>query len=127
MQIPGAIDPPRELRADELAVLEKLLAIDFPGVEELRQQIPFAQVGQEDTDGNPTIGFVVDQVHALKAETDDGPVIEAIAPLAGSDRPIWILLHVWDGYLGELEVVPPDDDETFPMPDAESLDVHPWS
>lgn len=120
MQIPGTIDPPRKLRANELAVLEKLLSIDFPGVEELRPQLPFARVGQEDADGNPTIGFVVDRAHAPKAEMDDGPAIDAIAPAVGSDRPIWILLHVWDGYLGELEVVPPEDD-ALPMPEPQVL------
>ena len=123
MEIPGAVDPPRELRDDELAVLKKLLSINFPGVAELRQQVPFTRVGQEDTDGNPTVGLVVDQMYAPMAKVDDGPVVEAIVPAADSERPIWILLHVWDGYLGELEVVPPDDDSSLPMPEADSLEV----
>ena len=127
MNRPGAIDPPRELRDDELAVLEKLLSIDFPGVDQLRQQVPLVRVREEDPHPYLTIGLVVDQAAAPKADTGGSVPVTAVAPLTDSIVPIMVLLHVWDGYLDELEVVPPEDGLSFPMPDANSLTVRAWS
>jgi hypothetical protein len=47
----------RELTARERAVLEALLAVDFPGVEELREQVAGAVVVDGCSCGCPSIDF----------------------------------------------------------------------
>ncbi len=126
MENPNTIDPPRELRADERAVLEKLLSIHFPGVEALRQQIPYTRVREECGCGCPSVWLDVDRAQAPQAETDGSVPVEAFAPAPDDSTLIWIMLHVWEGFLDELELVPPEEDSPFPMPRAESLQVSGW-
>ena len=119
MQNPGTIDPPRELRVDERAVLEKLLSVDFPGVEELRLQIPHTRVRDECGCGCPSVVFTVDKTAAPPA------AVETNIPVEGFARPwIHIMLFVWEGFLDELEVMGSRGKFPKRLPDAESIELY---
>ena len=123
MQNPGTTDPSRELRADERAVLQKLLSVDFPGVGELRLQIPHTRVRDECGCGCPSVVFTVDKTAAPPA------AVETNIPVEGFVRPgrktaVSAMLFVWEGYLHELEVMGRRDGFPKHMPDAESLELY---
>ncbi len=127
MQSQGTINPPRELRADELAVLRRLLSEDFPGAAELRKQVPHTRVREECTCGCPSVWFVVDTALAPQAETDNGVAVEAFAPLPDGNQSTWVMLHVWEEFLDGLELVPPGTDSSFPLPVVGSIEMSVWS
>jgi hypothetical protein len=137
-------EPPRPLTPAERAVIEHLLSPDFPGVEELRAQVPHARVRARCGCGCPTIDLVVDR-EAMLAATGGlrpfplGPetagarggwstlVVEArtrgIAP--GTEAMLFVSA---DGWLECLELVPyaePPPDRFPPPSDLGAPIVHP--
>lgn len=98
------------------AALERLLEADFPGAEAYRQQLEFVTLRRHDS------GCAVEVDHSLVAPAQ----YEARAP--GSRLPVeaqghgklWIMLHGWQGYLDDLELL---DAHVFPEPDTLKVSV----
>lgn len=113
--------PLRELTAKERAVLEFMLQPDFPGRDELRQQLDVTRVCGESGRGDPTIDLYVDRTSAPPAPVKRRIPIEA----RGRDPDgigLEVLLHVLDGYMSELEVYREDSGSTtMPNPDGLAL------
>jgi hypothetical protein len=111
------IAPPRELTENESELLEFLLSAGFAGRDELRRQAAVARVSGEDP---PSIRLVVETGVAPPAKVTRRIPIEA----EGTDRdgaPLHSLLHVVDGYLGELEVFREDGQPVLDLPAPAAL------
>jgi hypothetical protein len=111
---------PRPLGTGERDVLDFLLAADFPGAIELREQSRHAEVVGRCDCGCPTIHLAIDQARARPADVANRvPVSARGAGMA----PFEVLLSVDDdGWIGSLEYVdhtgtPPED-----MPSCHALD-----
>ncbi|MGW4519896.1 hypothetical protein [Amycolatopsis sp. NPDC004378] len=104
----------RPLSPAERAVLDHLLAGEFPGAPRLRAQLPTARVTGTCACGCPTIDFVVDP--ALPAADLDGRVVvEADAPDGG------IIVFAEEGRLSGLEYWSVRDDVPAEFPPPEQI------
>lgn len=119
------VDPPRPLSETERAVLGALLAPWFPGVEELRAQVPHARVISTCDCGCPTVDMsVASQVPASPVTTRS-----RLAPVEGTVRPITsepvasIILFVGEGRLRSLELVSYDERAPTEWPPLERITV----
>jgi hypothetical protein len=111
------IDPPRRLSDPEQAALAVLLAESFRGSEALRRQAEVVRVHQECTCGCGSIGLVVARDQTIRAEVSERIPVEGRSTASADDgAPVEVLLHVVDGYLNELEVVPYSESVRFPDP-----------
>jgi len=104
------------LSKNERAILERLLEADFPGREQIRQQI------------NNSLVTIIDECGSLRFDvTSDikAPVIKRIpieAETNDSDGVlIHLLLHVVDGKVAELEIYKDDSSPITQMPNASAL------
>ncbi|MFN8636349.1 MAG: hypothetical protein U0893_21070 [Chloroflexota bacterium] len=95
---------PRPLNDWERDMLARLLAVPFPGVEELRQQCPHLLVSEEYGEGDPTVIFIAAREQAPPVTVRYRVPVEGRAYEANG-TPVEVLLHVVDGYLWELEYV----------------------
>ena len=110
---------PRRPTSAERAVLAKLLAGDFPGVQDLRRQAASLRVMEALADG--TLDLHVD-ADAPRADVESRVPVEA----AYDDEdgvPVMILMHVLNGVLAELEVVKADGSPIARPPAQARLDV----
>jgi hypothetical protein len=109
---------PRALTEDEAGVLAVLLAADFPGAQELREQLRTARATPGCGCGCGTIDLHVD-AGAPRAAVDFQP---SGATVVGADgKPIGsVLVFVQDGCLSSLEVAG-FVDEPLPMPRPDEL------
>jgi hypothetical protein len=101
------VSPPRPLSAAEEGVLRLLLTLDFPGVEELRAQIPHAMVVARCDCGCPTVELRVPPnvpVSPVTAPNRLPPVEGRVLP-AADGPPADVILFVDDGRLSSLELV----------------------
>jgi hypothetical protein len=112
----------RSPTAWELAVLDRLLELPFPGRDEVRRQVDGARVRtvREYGDDYGSIDFLVS--NWMKA-----PVVMRV-PVVGTARdvdgvPIEFLLHIVDGIISELEIVKMDGGAIIEKPDAASVEV----
>jgi|ERR1700694_1331693 len=114
---PGADEfgPPSD---NELQILTTMLNAEFPGHEELLEQLGRAQVRRLDADGS------------LSLRSSDGPPsavmrrIPVEAELEDEDGvKIHVLLHVLDGYLNELEVYREDSARVQRIVRPEDLNI----
>jgi hypothetical protein len=95
---------PRELDTDERAVLDRLLATDFPGVGELRRQATDVRVVGRCDCGCPSI--YLDPIHHRPAPISDGLVPSELRVTAIAGEPEGdVILFVKDGRLSYLEYV----------------------
>ena len=86
-----------------MLILEKLLECQFRGRDELRQQLAFATVRPIDESGS----LALKVTSPILAETEHRVPVEA-EYLDADGVPIWILLHVVNGLLNELEIIKAD-------------------
>ena len=101
-------------------MLAVLLAVPFPGSEELRGQLGYVKVTEEYDGEDPSVIFDVARKAAPPAPVRRRIPVEA----EGADAdgvPIYALLHVLDGYVWELELFRPDGNDVKRVPDARSL------
>ena len=93
----------RSLAKNENEVLHKLLNHDFPGSDVLRQQLVSCLAKDAEDDDN--YGSIYLKT-SLKERAEVVGQVPIEATMEDNDSaPILILLHVIDGYLGELEVL----------------------
>jgi hypothetical protein len=93
----------REIRAQEAALLERLLAREFPGSAELREQLRTISVAEIDADGSLRLSTRA----SIRAAVRRRIPVEASYVDRDGVR-VHLLLHVVDGYLDELEVLRED-------------------
>ena len=78
-------------------IVAAMLAHEFPGAEALREQLAVARVERHETG----CAIHVDRTRAAPADLPDGA-----APVdAGGHGSLWIMLHLHEGYLDDLELV----------------------
>ncbi len=109
--------PPRPLTERERSVLDFLLSVDFPGVEELREQAKHV-LAEAKLSYDPTIHLVVDHEKAKPAKVVTTVPVEANSKVSGPDL-VSILLFVHDGWLSSLELVWYEENipDEFPAPE----------
>ena len=102
------------LKGHEKLILERLFECEFQGRNELRQQLEF--VTARSIDENGSLALKVSS--PILAKTKCRVPVEA-EYLDVDGVPIWILLHVVDGLLNELEILRADSAkmQNFPRPD----------
>ncbi|RJQ68062.1 hypothetical protein D5S17_32685 [Pseudonocardiaceae bacterium YIM PH 21723] len=103
----------RSLTPAERAALDTLLALDFPGVAELRVQAGTARVTGGCGCGCPSVDLRVDTATPPAAVTSSMPVEASVGEQTGG-----MLLFVTEGRLSYLEYYPLDDNPPaeFPAP-----------
>lgn len=113
---------PRELRDDERALLNHLLTKDFDGAAELMAQVPACKVVSEYRDDRLALELEVDRSHAPRSALLGGVPVEGEWD-DGGGFPFQILLHVFHGWISELEVYSPDERriETLPVSDSVTI------
>ena len=110
---------PRRPTSAERSLLARLLAADFPGARELRQQAATLRVVKALADG--TLDLHVD-AGAPRADVPSRVPVEA--DYDDEDGvPVSLLLHVLDGMLAELEVVKADGSPVARPPALAQLNV----
>jgi hypothetical protein len=104
----GMADARNDVREDyrspttrERAILEMLLSVDMPGVEELRAQVPHVRVARWDC-GCASFDIQVDRALAPKSRVTKRPAAEASHV---PERAFDLLLWVHDGWLSGVEIV----------------------
>lgn len=111
-----------ELSHREVAILNRLLEVDFPGADGLRRQVPFARAWAHPEPDDVTVVLDVDRALAAPAATERRVPVEASARDSDGAE-ILILLHVIDGYLDELEFIRGDGKPMLAAPKAEAISV----
>jgi len=113
----------RPLKADEASLLKKLLEKDFPGRDQLLDQLQDVLVTELDDEGSLSlkVGASVPApvncrvpVEARYADMDSDPE-------AGPH--VHVLLHVVDGRMAELEIYKDDSSPIKKRPAAKDLEV----
>ncbi|WP_439383544.1 hypothetical protein [Amycolatopsis lexingtonensis] len=104
----------RSLTPDERAVLDILLAGDFPGAAELRAQAATARVTGSCGCGCPTIELVVDNTTPT-ADITDRVAVEADVPDGG------LIVFVDEGRLSGLEYWTTKDEPPTSFPPPEQI------
>ncbi len=95
----------RPLTARQREILDFLLSLELPGVEELRQQAKFTLAKPWDC-GCASIDLVVDQEHASRSSITSRPAIETQSKERDDPERIFdLLLWVDDGWLSGIELV----------------------
>jgi hypothetical protein len=107
----------RELSVDETALLRRLLAVEFPGSEELRLQLAAAQARTVDDDGS---------IELQPAPTAPAAAVMHRVPVEAAYRDedgveVHVLLHVVGGFLHELEFFKDNGSTIRRRPAPESL------
>ena len=105
---------PRELKSSERILLEFLLSVEFPGRDELREQMKRTEAVGECDCGCGTIDLE-DKPPFLKAISSEPIPVEAHG--IGID----VLLFVRNGTLCSLEIVDYEDNRPFPYPNPDAL------
>ncbi|MBW8092598.1 hypothetical protein IGW14_32665 [Streptomyces hygroscopicus subsp. hygroscopicus] len=114
---------PRHLRAAESGVLNKLLAVQFPGARQLRQQVPQARVVGRWGSDSPSVDLEVMEPFP-RAGIPDGvvPVTGAVKDSSG-ELDGELLLWVSDGTLSALEYSWYTDEAPVELPDPRGVTV----
>ena len=119
------LDEPRPLNDAERSMLLALLAPEYPGVSELRSQVPDAVVVGKCDCGCPTVDIKVPpSAPRSRVQTKNrlAPYEGRVAPLR--DEPAGdIILFVDDGYLSSLEYVPYADPSPAEWPSLDRVEV----
>jgi hypothetical protein len=111
----------RKLAPDEIAIIDRLLEVDFPGRDEVAAQIEHSRVSSADYDDNyGSLDFEVRQAPRAPV-TSRVPVSGRTFDVDGV--PIEVLLHVVDGIIEELEIVKADGSPIERRPEASRLEV----
>ena len=111
----------RALALEETEVLRRLLAFDFPGATELRDQLPFALVVGPCACGCVSVDISVDATRAPAAAGAVSPLPVEVE-IVGSDGACigGIIVFLTDGYVSLIDVHSYGDDpiSTWPSMDA---------
>jgi hypothetical protein len=86
----------------EREILEMLLSVELPGIDELRAQVPSARVARWDC-GCSSFNIDVDRSVAPVSSVTRSPAVEAVSKPPGD--PLDLLLWVEDGWLSGVEIV----------------------
>jgi hypothetical protein len=118
MSDPLLEDALRPLRALERGYIERLLTADFPGRDELSQQLTSALARRIDHDGS---------IELVTRNDVRAPVVKRV-PVEGESVdedgvPIYFLLHVVDMQVRELEIYKADGSTIIRMPSPDQIDV----
>src|SRR5436309_2787521 len=108
----------RPLETHERELLEKLLEPEFPGRDELRQQLNSVTAKQ----------ILEDGTLALQCDSHHPAPVKSRIPTEGECRDadgaaISVFLHVVDGFINELEIVKYDHSKIVKQPSAHDLVV----
>jgi hypothetical protein len=106
----------RQLRANEMRLLEKLLDHEFPGRDALRAQLSSVTARQIDENGSLELRYDGDSL----TDTDFGCPTEGTCTDTDGGR-IAVLLHVKNGRIRLLEVVKEDGSAIVRAPTADAL------
>jgi hypothetical protein len=109
----------RQLSANEMGLLEKLLAHEFPGRDALRRQLPSLTARQILKDGTIELRYEGDGL----ADTDIGCPSEGTCKDSDGGV-IAVLLHVKNGRMRMLEIVKYDGSEILRKPAGEALEAY---
>lgn len=112
----GELPLPRELRKSERALIEFLLTADFPGRNELREQLDHVEVVWVCDCGCGTVNLRVRDFRKRAAAKEPIPV-EARG--SGFD----VILFVRDGFLNSLEIVDHGDSRPLAYPSISGLEL----
>mgnify|MGYP001270283469 CR=1 FL=1 len=112
-------DQPGPLDHDERALLDALLAHDFPGVEELRTQADWVEAKRGCECGCGTIDFVLTRDDLPASGADSPAPAQGFALGFDGEEVGGLLLFLQDGYLASLEVYAYEDPQ--PLPSVESV------
>jgi len=121
MHGPKRINPPRDLRPEERAWLQRLLLEDFPGRQALIEQAKVVKVAEECGCGCPSVVFALPG-NVPKAEVLQRVPVEAESRDA-DEMGLHLLLHVVNGVMRELEIYREDSKPVKKLPSVEALTV----
>lgn len=116
-------DMPRPLSDIERGVIARLLAMSFPGRDELRAQLPFAIIVGQCGCGCATVNLAVDRAAAPAPVLSGAPVSADISD--GEFYAGIVLLVDGEGYLSCLEVYSIGDEPVRRLPPAEQIKARP--
>jgi hypothetical protein len=104
---------------DERALLTALLAHDFPGVEELREQALHVTAKKGCECGCGTIEFVADGTPVPRSVATNPVPVDGLVATADGDEAGGLILFVTDGMLKSLEIY--SHTEPLPLPGLEQV------
>jgi hypothetical protein len=95
----------RQPTARERAILELLLSVETPGIEELRTQLPHVRVARWNC-GCASFNVEVDRTLASPSQITNRPAVEAFSKQRDDPQKVFeLLLWVTDGWLSGVEIV----------------------
>jgi hypothetical protein len=95
----------RPLTDREREILELLLSVEVPGIEELRKQVAFARAARWDC-GCASFDVIVDRERAPRSTITTSPAVEAYSKERNDPNKAFdLLLWVEDGWLAGVEIV----------------------
>jgi hypothetical protein len=101
----GVREEYRPLTKREREILEMLLSIAAPGIDELRAQVPYAKAARWNC-GCASFDLKVDRERAPRSSATARPAVEAIThEREDVSRAFDLLLWVEDGWLAGVEIV----------------------
>jgi len=111
-------EPLRPLTHAERGYIERLLTVGFPGREQIVEQLQTVLARRIDTEGSielvPQSSVRADVIKRVPVEGEAADV---------DGVPIYLLLHVVDSQVRELEIYKADGSPIKRMPPAELIDV----
>lgn len=119
-------DQPAPLTEDERTLLDALLAHDFPGVNELREQAQVVKAKKGCTCGCGTIDFVADTARLPRSDAASPVPVEGVMKDVDGNSVGGLILFVEYGILSSLEIF---DCGTgpLPLPVVEQVTWDAWS
>lgn len=94
----------RQLTPRERDILEMLLSVETPGIEELRTQVPYVEAARWNC-GCASFDLRVDRQRARRSPVTTSPTVEAITRDQDDvNRTFGLLLWVEDGWLSGVEI-----------------------
>ncbi len=113
----GVREAYRALTGREREILEMLLSVEAPGIEELRAQVPFASAARWDC-GCASFDVRVDRQRAQQSSITTSPAIEAETIEREDYRTTFdLILWVSDGWISGVEIVDYVDQHGEESPD----------
>ena len=113
----------RPLTDSEKAIVMKMLSVDLPGVEILREQANHAMARVLDRYGS--IAFKLGLVE--RTRFSDGPLISALQPDTDTVQrygpSVNIILFIKDGLIGELQIYKDDGSKILGSVDVQKFDL----
>jgi hypothetical protein len=114
---------PRPMNLSERAIVELILANEFPGAPELRAQVDLVQVVAQWGSGSASVDLMVREGTPRSLEANgvvpvNATVVDESGSLFGE-----ILLWVTDGYLSAIEYAWYGDESPSTLPEAKMISI----